>query len=174
MKRIFLYASIMLLASPPLASFAQPSTDYLKPSNTRISLHNEKNVAIGWDFVYGIVEGKIDKVSQVFAPDFMSYGPGADDVENTEQYFAIWKERYVGQSQRKIDPISGISLEVMSGNLKGEWVMLWFDYTANFDGQNKTIKVPTQLTFKLDNGKISELHEYFDTGSILRKLGQVK
>ncbi len=172
MKKFLLYSGIALLAYLPQAGMAQSSSDAQKPSDSRISLQKEKTTAIAWDFVHAITVGNTEKVSKLLAPTFMRYGPGAEDVANTGQYFAIWKERYKDQEKRRVEPISTLGIESLSGELKGEWVMLWFDYHAVVGSKKVAIKVPIHITMRLVNDKIIELHEYFDTGSLMKKLEQ--
>lgn len=175
MKKVIMYFMLSLLFSMPLAGFAQSSSAGAD-SHVRISPNSDKNISVGWDFVHSVVAGDLDKAKQIFAPDFVCYGPGSEDMNRTDPYLAIWKERYSQHSKRSTADIAGVSLERRDGeNDKWEeWVMLWFDYSASAGKENIMVKVPTQLTMRLVNGKIAELHEYYDTGSVLRKLGQVK
>jgi|GEM_PF-1429416 len=173
MKKITVYFIFSLFLSVPLAGHAQTSPE--ASADVRISPNNDRNVAIGWDFVHSVVAGKLDRVKQLFAPDFVCYGPGGEDVNRTDQYIAIWKERYKEHLDGKTADVAGVSLENRSEEGKWqEWVMLWFDYSAKNKNAGVVIKIPTQLTIKLVNGKIAELHEYFDTGAVIRKSGQGK
>ncbi len=177
MKNVILTGIFCLLLCFSHSGFTQSPPSETLPS-VRISPHNEKNVALGWDFVHAVVAGDLDKVKTLLAADFVCYGPGAEDVNTIDPYFAIWRERYSQHSSRKTADIAGVSVEeALSEDGKNqwkEWVMLWFEYSADITQQNQTIKVPTQLTIRLVNGKIAELREYFDTGAVLRKLGQVR
>ena len=63
------------------------------------------------------------------------------------------------------------TFRVLSGNLKGNWVSMWGDYTFTDAKAAKQYRFPFQYTASVANGKITSDRVYYDALSILTQLG---
>ena len=99
----------------------------------------------------------------------MGYGPSPADSINAEQSVNSWKENYKTQMNRKIDFLAIITVRILSGTYKGDWVDVWGKYSCNING--KDITFPFQYAAKVDNGKIVGDVIYYDNLYIVKKLG---
>jgi ketosteroid isomerase-like protein len=120
------------------------------------------------DFTYAIVSGDIPKVKTLLADKFKGYGPAPTDSASAEQMTKMWQENYKTQSDRKVNFVAQ-SFRVLSGDLQGNWVSVWGDYTFTSDG--KTVQFPYQCTYHVTNGKIDSSRIYYDQLYIVQKLG---
>ena len=131
----------------------------------------DRDIALVTQYAKDITAGNTEQARRQLAANYRSYGPGAHDSANAEQWLAMWSERYKMQQDRKMTVHASLSTQVKEGPLKGDWVMLWFDYSALSVKEGKTITVPVQLTVKVDNGKVVQERIYYDGLSPLISLG---
>ena len=61
------------------------------------------------------------------------------------------------------------SFRVTGGNLKGDWVAVWGNYTFTQNGV--TVILPYQFTAMIENGKIEKSTIYYDKLAINRAMG---
>jgi ketosteroid isomerase-like protein len=120
------------------------------------------------DFLNSLVSGDLNKVRSLLATNYKGTGPGPLDSANTEQTIQQWQEDYKIQSDRKITFVTE-SFRVLTGDLQGNWVSVWGDYSCTIDGTN--IKFPFQYTALVANGKISLDVTYYDRWYIFQALG---
>ncbi|GAA4399187.1 hypothetical protein GCM10023187_10650 [Nibrella viscosa] len=131
----------------------------------------DRDIALVTQYAKDITAGNTDQARRQLAANYRSYGPGARDSANVDQWLGIWSERYKMQQDRKITVYASLATRVKEGPLKGDWVMLWFDYSALSVSEGKPVTVPVQLTVKVDNGKIVQERMYYDGLSPLIGLG---
>jgi ketosteroid isomerase-like protein len=121
------------------------------------------------DYLNLLVSGNADKAKSLLAENFMAFGPSPADSSNAEQSINSWKENYKTQLNRKFDLQAALTVRVLSGNYKGDWVDVWGIYS--FTGNGKEISFPFQYTAKVANGKIAGDMSYYDNLYIVKKLG---
>jgi ketosteroid isomerase-like protein len=121
------------------------------------------------DYLNLLVSGNADKAKSLLADNFMAYGPSPADSSNAEQSTNNWKENYKTQLNRKFDFVEIITVRILSGNHKGDWVDVWGTYSCNING--KDIAFPFQYAAKVANGKIVGDGSYYDNLYIVKKLG---
>ncbi|WP_426670646.1 nuclear transport factor 2 family protein [Mucilaginibacter sp. McL0603] len=120
------------------------------------------------DFTNALVSGDIDKAKSFLTDKCINYGPGPADSANVAQFVAHWQENYKMQSNRKVNFVAE-SFNVKSGDLQGNWVAAWGDYT--FTSNGITVKFPYQCSYHVTNGKIDSSRIYYDQLYIVQKLG---
>jgi limonene-1,2-epoxide hydrolase len=62
------------------------------------------------------------------------------------------------------------SVSVKDGNQKGDWVLLWGNISSE-NKSGKTITVPFNSVFKIEDEKIAMEVDYYDNMSIVKQLG---
>src|SRR5436853_4930167 len=93
------------------------------------------------DFLNALASGDLTKVKSLLADQYKGRGPGPLDSTTAEQTIQQWQENYKTQLNRKITFVTE-SFRVLTGDLQGNWVSVWGDYTCTIDGTN--IRLPFQ------------------------------
>lgn len=128
----------------------------------------EDDMKVVGDFVNSLVSGNLDKAKSLLAEKYMAYGPAPTDSSTSEQTIAGWTENYKTQTNRKVDFVTQ-TFRVLSGDLKGDWVSLWGNYSFTESGKN--VSFPFQYTARVADGKIATDRIYYDRMYILQTLG---
>jgi len=168
-KSSLLFAAVLLTV---LATIAQAqSTQTSQPSYKDMVVENpdaEADMKVVGDFVNSLVSGDLDKAKSLMSENYKEYGPAPTDSSTAEQTISSWQENYKTQSNRKVGFVTQ-TFRVLSGNLKGDWVSLWGNYSFTQDG--KEISFPFQLTSLVTDGKIDTEQIYYDRMYIFQTLG---
>ena len=130
----------------------------------------EADMKTAGDLVNALVSGDTGKAKELFAPGYVGHGPARLDSANAEQSIARWQSNYKTQLNRKVGFITQ-TFKVLQGNLKGNWVSMWGDYTFTDANTSKTITFPFQYTVQVANGKVVNDRIYYDVMSILTQNG---
>ncbi len=128
----------------------------------------EVDMKVVSDFVNSLVSGDLDKAKSLLDPNYIGRGPSKLDSANVEMTITGWQANNKRTSDRKIAFVTQ-TFKVLSGNLKGNWVSLWGDYTFTQDG--KTISFPLQYTALVADGKIMGDQIYYDNLYVVTQLG---
>ena len=128
----------------------------------------EADMKVVADFVNSLVSGDQVKAKSLLADGYKAHGPGPIDSATAEQTMSAWQENYKTQTNRKINFVTQ-TFRVLQGDLKGNWVSLWGDYS--FSQNSKTVTFPLQYTARVTNGKIDMDRVYYDRLYILQTLG---
>ena len=129
----------------------------------------EADMKVVSDFVNALtVSGDQAKVRSLVSPAFIGHGPAPTDSANIDQTLKTWAESYKTQMNRKVSFVTQ-TFQVTTGNLKGNWVSMWGDYTFTENG--KTISFPYQYTARVADGKIVTDRVYYDRMYIVTQLG---
>ena len=168
-KLNLLFATLLLtvftmMAEAQSASSAQPRYKDVVVENPEA----EADMKVVGDFVNSLTSGDLDKAKSLLADKYKGYGPAPVDSTTTEQMISTWKENYKTQSNRKVGFVTQ-TFRVLSGNLKGDWVSLWGDYSFTQNGKN--VSFPFQYTARVSDGKIDTDRIYYDRMYILQALG---
>ena len=164
---IFKYSlTLILLAALTTAVQAQDT-----PSYKDMVVDNpepEADLKVIADYVAAIEAGDIEKLSSVMADDIIVMGPTDAEGENKEKAVESWKENF--KTQKNINYSYVVqTFRVLSGDLKGDWVSTWGDYT--FTAGDKEITFPAHTINRVEDGKINWSRSYFDNMHIAQKLG---
>ncbi|GAA4457061.1 hypothetical protein GCM10023189_27210 [Nibrella saemangeumensis] len=171
MKNGFVFSVLLIAGLLTYAASAQIQKVPRQSDIVTFGPNADRDIAMVTQYAKDITAGNTGQARRQLAANYRSYGPGVRDSANAEQWLAMWSERYKMQQDRKMTVYASLSTRVKEGPLKGDWVMLWFDYSALSVSEGKTITVPVQLTAKLDNGKIVQERIYYDGLSPLISLG---
>jgi ketosteroid isomerase-like protein len=128
----------------------------------------DADIKIVSDFLNSLVSGDLEKAKSLLSEEFKGYGPGPSDSSTAEQTISYWNEIYKTQTNRNVYFVT-TTFRVVSGNLKGDWVALWGNYSFTQDGKN--ISFPFQYTARVTDGKIDTDQTYYDRLYILETLG---
>ena len=128
----------------------------------------DADIKVVTDFLNSLTSGDLDKAKSLLTEKYMAYGPAPSDSSTAEQTLSSWKENYKIDSNRKVNFVTA-TFTVVSGNLKGEWVSVWGDYSFTQDAKN--VSFPFQYTARVTNGKIDIDRIYYDKMYILQTLG---
>lgn len=171
MKKIIFFLATFLLLSvltskvkAQSGSNAQPSYKDMIGENTNA----EADMKVVSDFVNALTSGDLVKAKSLLADNYKGHGPAPTDSSTVEQTMSTWQENYKTQSDRKIGFVTE-TFKVLQGDLQGDWVSLWGDYT--FTQSGKTITFPLQYTAHVANGKIDRDGVYYDRLYIVQSLG---
>ena len=120
------------------------------------------------DFTNTLISGDIDKAKSYLTDKCINYGPGPADSANVAQFVEHWQANYKMESDRKVNFVCE-SFYVKSGDLKGNWVATWGEYS--FTSNGVTVQFPYQCSYHVTNGKIDTSRIYYDQLYIFQKLG---
>ena len=132
------------------------------------NLDAEADMKVVSDYNNALISGDTNKVKTLLADNYMGHGPAQKDSSTTAQTIKRWEQNYKTQTDRKTTFVTQ-TFKVLTGNLKGNWVSLWGDYT--FTSLNKTVTLPYQYTARVADGKIQRDRIYYDALSIFTQLG---
>jgi ketosteroid isomerase-like protein len=128
----------------------------------------DADIKIVGDFLNSLVSGDLDLAKSLLAEKYIAHGPSPADSSTAEGTISSWKENYLTQSNRKVSFVTA-TFQVLSGNLKGEWVSVWGDYSFTQDGKN--IAFPFHYVARVTDGKIDTDQVYYDRMYIFQTLG---
>lgn len=168
-KLNLLFATLLLtvftmIVQAQSASSAQPRYKDVVVDNPEA----EADMKVVSDFVNSLTSGDLDKAKSLLAGKYKGYGPAPVDSTTTEQMISTWKENYKTQTNRKVGFVTQ-TFRVLQGDLKGDWVSLWGNYS--FTQNDKNVSFPFQYTARVTDGKIDTDRIYYDRMYILQTLG---
>lgn len=122
-------------------------------------------------YIRTIEKKDINRMKELLAEDFISYGPGfkteVPKSQNITDWEKGWEERIVSMRYKRA--YNGL-INIEKGKLSGEWVTEWGQVTTLYkDG--KTAKFWFNGLYKVAEGKIIESRVVFDNMDILNQLG---
>ncbi|HEY2581207.1 MAG TPA: hypothetical protein VGI43_05355 [Mucilaginibacter sp.] len=166
--KLFLFLAATIFAASTIRAQAQTAAPIHQKDFIGENPTADADIKTVSDYTNWIVAGDADKAKGLLAAGFKGYGPAPIDSVTADQEIAAWQENYKNTSNRKVDFVTE-TFRVLSGNLQGNWVSTWGDYT--FTESGKTVKFPFQCTYHVTNGKIDISRIYYDRTYILMQLG---
>ncbi len=128
----------------------------------------EADMKVVGDFVNALTAGDLDKAKSLLAEKYKGYGPSPVDSTTAEKTISSWTESNKVQLNRKVSFVTQ-TFRVLQGDLKGNWVSMWGDYSFTQDGKN--VAFPFQYTARVTDGKIDTDRVYYDRMYIMQTLG---
>jgi hypothetical protein len=128
----------------------------------------EADIKVVSDLLNAFTSGDLDKARNLLAPGYLGHGPSPLDSVTADQSINNWRENYKTQLNRKVSFIPE-TFRVLQGDLKGNWVSIWGDYT--FSSNGKTVTFPFQYTGHVTGGKVDRDVIYYDRLYIMQTLG---
>lgn len=163
MQISFFAAMIMAISTPELKAQVQPKNMDVVVENPNAEA-DKKVVA---DYYNALTAGDTAKVKSLMDKKFMLYGPSAVDSSDAQREIMHWTENYKTQINRRVGFVTQ-SFKVPSGELAGNWVCVWGKYNCTI--HDIDISIPFQSTCKVENGKISKIHIYYDNLNVRNQL----
>ena len=142
----------------------------------------ERNKAIVNTYLEAMNRGDTTAMAALMTDDFKGYGLGVKDLSAKQQTLKSiddhWKEyKYGGKRYSRIDAIATTTaVDGGRGRPKGDWVFEWgdlaIDYPATDDyGAAKTATFQYHAAFRVVDGRIDTVTQYFNHEDIERQLG---
>ncbi len=128
----------------------------------------EADIKIVSDYVNALVNNEMAKAEKLLAEKYIGYGPAVNDSINKQENINSWNQNHKVRTNQKVGFVTQ-TFRVLQGNLQGDWVSQWGNYTFTQNG--KEVKLPYQFTARVSNGKIDRSTIYFDNLSVLLQLG---
>jgi hypothetical protein len=138
-----------------------------------ISPNEEANIALVNEFIDAILNSRFDEAKSMVTSDYMEKGPSAKDSMNVDQMIARWTAVNSERSNQDAGVLIATSLVVNEGDLAGDWVNIWGDYTATLNGSDYKYDVPWHRVVRIIDGKISYAHAWFDNLAPAMDIGSV-
>ena len=138
-----------------------------------ISPNEEANIKLVSEFIDALITNKPDKVKSLVSDKFMDYGPSAKDSMNIDQLTYAWTSIDSTRSEQDAGVFAITSLIVNEGDLAGDWVNVWGNYTAKEKNSDYYYDAPWHRVFGVKDNKITFSRAWFDNLAISLDLGRV-
>lgn len=173
MKKTILQLSAPLLISIFISTGLHAQADHVSNINDRFAFNPnaDRDVHMVTDFMQAfLVDKDFDKARQYFKPDGIDYGPGYGDSVNVDRMIQMQQKLDSTITDWNIQYFVKFSVSVKEGHQKGDWVLLWGNISSE-NKSGKTITVPFNSVFKIEDEKIAMEVDYYDNMSIARQMG---
>jgi hypothetical protein len=128
----------------------------------------EADIKVVSDFVISLIHNKMIEVEKLLDDAYVGYGPAINDSMTKQETLVSWNKTRKIRTNEKVGFVTQ-TFRILKGNLKGDWVSQWGTYTFTQNG--KEIKLPYQLTARVNNGKINRSTIYYDNLAAIETLG---
>lgn len=164
------FMQISLFAALIIAAFTPVLKAQVQPKHMEVVIENpntEADKKVVADYYNALAAADTTKVKTLMGEKFMLYGPSAVDSSDAQKEILHWTENYKTQMNRRVSFISQ-SFKVPFGEFEGNWVCVWGKYNCTI--HDIDISIPFQSTCKVENGKISKIHIYYDNLNVRNQL----
>lgn len=173
MKKTILQLSSLLLLFIFASESLHAQEDHVSNLNDKFAFNPnaDRDVNMVTDFMQAfLVDKDFDKARQYFKPDAIDYGPGYGDSANVDQMIQMQQKLDSTVTDWNIQYFVKFSVSVKEGDQQGDWVLLWGNVSST-NKSGKTITVPFNSVFKIEDEKIAMEVDYYDNMSIVKQLG---
>ena len=129
----------------------------------------EADLMVMAEFSNAIAAGDSVKMKSLLSDTAMMYGPSPADSSSGAQYVTSWVEGGFKTATNREIAFVQQTFKVLQGNLAGNWVSQWGDYS--FTQAGKTVKFPYHSISRIVDGKIVSSRLYYDREYALTQLG---
>lgn len=133
----------------------------------------DQNVATLNAYLDALLSNNMAQAGSYLASDYQEYGPSHDEPFNREQALASWEASSSQRTAQNTTDRRTVSFREKGGPQEGDWVMGWGVYHWKDKANGTDLAMPYHVTAKVDNGKLSEAHYYYDRAAIRDKMGYV-
>jgi hypothetical protein len=165
MKNLTRYGLLLLVISSVLyacQSKTDPASNSKEVAPYEVSPNSEANLKIVNEFREALMTNDSEKAKSLVADGFMSYGPSRKDSLNIEGVINYMDQRSKNRSNVDAGIIAATALRVNEGDLAGEWVHLWGNYTATVNDSGYVIDVPWHSGYLIKDNKIIFTRAWYD------------
>ena len=114
--------------------------------------------------------GRFDLLTEIIDPDYCYEGPDGAQLHGLDELQMLVAGYRAGFSDFHI----AITSEVADGDLVAMTMMLTGTHDGEFDGipaTGKRLSLPLAVVTRIEDGRIIEDREFYDTGTMLAQLG---
>lgn len=152
-------------------SFAQKKTKL--NSSLAFPANADQNVELLNNYLNALIAGNVNAARSYLAPDYMEYGPSAEDSLTLSQVLESWGMVNNQRSEQAITNRKAMSIKVKSGPDAGEYVMGWGTYHWKEKSSGTELDLPFHIVSKVDNGKLQMSSLMYDRAGVREKMGYV-
>jgi hypothetical protein len=167
---LLLTISTMLYSCQPKAA-ADPTPKEVVPYE--VSPNGEANLKVVNDYMQALLTNDQEKAKSLVGESFMSFGPSNKDSLNIEGVTSHWATLAESRSNQDLGIAAATSLRVNEGNLAGEWVHLWGDYSATLNDSDYVFDLAWHAAFAIKDNKIIYGRTWYNSLPIALDLGSV-
>ena len=130
-----------------------------------------KNMQIVKEYFLATENEDMGKIEELLADDFLEVGPGSKEEYNREKSIESFKNTFEAYDSIQFS-ITAITTEHKTeGDLAGDWVMSWNWFKSKNVKMDKTVKLMYHGAFKVKDGEIVLLVNYWDRWDLYKQLG---
>ncbi len=158
---------VLLFVSPFLiAQKAAKHNDVISLSKSA-----DQNVSVLNGYLDALAASNMAQAGSYLASNYQEHGPSHDAPFTSEQALASWETSSSQRTAQNITDRRTVSFQEKTGPQQGDWVIGWGVYHWKDKAEGTDIAMPYQVTARVDNGKLSEAHYYYDRAAVRDKLG---
>ena len=132
---------------------------------------SKKNMQIVKEYFLAVENEDISKLEELLADDFLEVGPASKEEYNREKSIESFKNTFEAYDSIQFS-ITAITTEHKTeGDLAGDWVMSWNWFKSKNVKMDKTVKLMYHGAFKVKDGEIVLLVNYWDRWDLYKQLG---
>lgn len=138
-----------------------------------ISANEEANIQLVSGFIDALIANKGNGIKDMVSDDYIFKGPAANDSLSVDELAANWAAVDSLRSNQNAGILAMTSLVANEGDIKGDWVHVWGNYTADVNDSDFSFNVPWHQAYKVENGKITYTRTWYDRLSSALEMGTV-
>jgi hypothetical protein len=141
---------------------------------TNSTIEQSKNVELINNYVSAVENMDYDAMESYLDDSYVGIGPSINDSINKVQAVESWKNNVENlYASIKYNRSRTIATVVPDGDNKGNWVSNWAELTINYKSGKGPITIFANTVYKVENGKITKSHTFYNEADALRQLGYV-
>ena len=114
--------------------------------------------------------GDWDELRSNLKQDAIIYGLGNTDSIDVDETITYWSRGRDDANPNLAENGTWLTVSMEEGPRKGNWVLYWGTNTLTYKN-GEEITFPFHVSMKMEDGKVSEAHFYYDNMKIIRALG---
>jgi len=131
----------------------------------------KKNMEIVKEYFSAFENEDTVTIKELLTDDFIEAGPGIDEEYDLEETIEGFKHSIEMFDSLKVDFVAITTEHNAEGELAGDWVMSWVTIQAYHVEAEKSIKVNYHSVYKIEEGKIAMVVNYWDRLDFYKQLG---
>lgn len=163
MKNLFLFLSVILI----LASCNQVKP----PADTAQKVKDSVNIALVKDLFEAVENENIEAVKGFYSDTVGVLGPNFNEWIGFEEMVKSMTSWFEEADSIKLNIFAIMAQTVEEGDLAGDWVLLWSDFSYYDVKAEKKINLMYHATEKIQDGKIVIEGNYWNQWDMFKQLG---
>jgi hypothetical protein len=145
------------------------------PPAPAVDTVGQQNKELIKKYIDALFSGDVPSGAAMLADNFKQYGPALADSLDRQQTIDLWNKRWSEQlSSVKYSEAEAIAITLKpetSPNNAGDWVLKWGNIKADYKDGSASINFNIHFAFKVENGKITRIFDYYNVADILTQQG---